>query len=538
MTNWNLADIWETVALNLGSSTALVHGDRRISWAEMNVHADGIARNLLMGGLELQDKVALYLYNCPEYLESTFAALKARLVPVNTNYRYGVEELAYLWDNADASAVIFHGSFTKQVIAVHERLSTIKQWIFVDDGYGSCPPFAIRYEEAVSTPGAPVRYEQGRSGDDIFLLYTGGTTGLPKGVMWRQDDLFSLLNGMGIIRIPEEEGLEGVARTITSPGARLIVACPLMHGTGIFAAINTLSTGGTVITLTSHSFDAEELLDAVVREKANLIALVGDAFAKPILSALDANPSKWDLSSLLGIISSGVMWSEQTKEGLLAHHPNMVLVDTFSSSEALGMGQSLSAATSTNSTAQFVLGENAKVIDEEGNEIEPGSGRVGLLAVAGRNPLGYYKDASKTNATFRYINGTRYCIPGDYALVDKDRTIRLLGRGSVCINTGGEKVYPEEVEEVIKLHPDISDAAVVGVPDDRFGEVVCAVVEAIPGSKLSEGEVISWVKDRLASYKAPKHVCFVPSMRRAPNGKIDYPATKQVAVKAICSEQR
>jgi len=491
-----------------------------------------------MGGLRLQDKVAIYLYNCPEYLESVFAVLKARLVPVNTNYRYGVEELAYLWSNADASAVIFHGSFTEQVILLHERLNSIRLWIFVDDGSGSCPPFAIRYEEAASLVGHPVRYEQGRSGDDLFLLYTGGTTGLPKGVMWRQDDLFALLNDMGVIRIPEEEGLAGVARTVTSPGPKLIVACPLMHGTGVFAAINILSIGGTVITLTSHSFDAEELLDIVVREKANLIALVGDAFAKPILSALDANPGKWDLSSLLAIISSGVMWSQQVKEGLLAHHPNMLLVDTFSSSEALGMGQSLSAVTSTESTAQFILGENAKVIDEDGNEIEPGSGRVGLLAVAGRGPLGYYKDEDKTEATFRYINGTRYCIPGDYALVDKDRTIHLLGRGSVCINTGGEKVYPEEVEEIVKLHPGVVDAAVVGIPDDRFGEAVCAVVESVPGVQLSEGDVIDWVKDHLAAYKAPKRVCFVSSIRRAPNGKMDYALTKQVAIEAVRSSPR
>ena len=523
MTDWNYADVWETVADTVPDAPALIHGDRRVLWAEFDRRADGIAHTLLESGVRHQDKVAQYLYNAPEYLESVFGTLKAGLVPVNTNYRYTDDELVYLWDNADAVAVVFHGSFTDRIESLRQRVPRVATWLWVDDGNGSCPAWAQPYEVAAANAPGRVRPSWGRSGNDLVMLYTGGTTGMPKGVMWRQDDLFCRLNAGNLIKVPEDGGLAGVRKTIVGAGPIIIPACPLMHGTGSFTAMGTLSVGGCVVTLTNRRFDAVELLHTVDAENVNVLAIVGDAFAKPILSALDANPGAFSLSTLLAIISSGVMWSEESKRALLNHHPTMMLIDAFSSSEALGMGTSISTGSSAEHTAHFALGPNVRVIDpESGKDVAAGSGEIGVLALGGRNPLGYYKDSAKSDATFKEFDGVRYSIPGDYATVEVDGSIQLLGRGSVCINTGGEKVFPEEVEEVLKVHPDVRDAVAVGVPDERFGEVVTASVELWPGHSTTEAELIEQVRNHLAAYKAPKRIRFVESIERSPSGKVDY----------------
>jgi acyl-CoA synthetase (AMP-forming)/AMP-acid ligase II len=528
VSNWNYADVWEVVAETLPDSIALIHGENKQTWAETERRANGLARWLFDRGVGSQDKVALYLYNCSEYLEATFAAFKIGLVPVNTNYRYAHEELAYLWNNADAVAVVFHGAFAERIDGLRGRVPGVTSWLWVDDGTGPCPSWATPYEEATAAgDGSRTAAPWGRSGDDINMLYTGGTTGMPKGVMWRQDDLFARLNGAGFRRYADADGLDGVRSDLETKGAgmTLLPACPLMHGTGGFTAMECLSEGGRVATLTSHQFDPFELLDTVEREKVNGLIIVGDAFAKPILRALDEHPERWDLTSLVGIISSGVMWSEETKQGLLKHHSTMILVDAFSSSEALGMGSSVSSGSSAARTAQFTLGPEVKVLDPEGHEVKPGSGQVGVLAIGGRNPLGYYKDEAKSASTFRTYGGVRYSIPGDYAEVGEDGTIKLLGRGSVVINTGGEKVYPEEVEEVVKTYPGVADAAVVGIPNERFGEEVVAAVELKPeidkGSVTAE-QIQTYVSERLAAFKAPRRVRFVDSIGRSPAGKMDY----------------
>ncbi len=297
-----------------------------------------------------------------------------------------------------------------------------------------------------------------------------------------------------------------------------------MHGTGNFPCLSTLSAGGSVVTLTNRTFDPVEMLDAIEREGVNRVALVGDAFGKPILRTLDENEGRWDLSSLLAMVSSGVMWSKETKEGLLRHHPGMMLMDAFSSSEALGMGSSISGAGATAETAKFELSPETIVIDESNRPIAPGSDEIGRLAVGGRQPIGYDKDPEKTAATFLGIDGQRYSCPGDFATVDADGKISLLGRGSVCINTGGEKVFPEEVEEALKTPPAVFDA--VGVPDEKFGEAVTAVVQVREGADLDEGDVIAHVKTKLAAYKAPKRVVVVDTIGRAVNGKVDYKRLK------------
>jgi fatty-acyl-CoA synthase len=294
-----------------------------------------------------------------------------------------------------------------------------------------------------------------------------------------------------------------------------------------------LRVAGSVVLLESRSFDARECLDTITRERVFGVAIVGDAFARPMLDALTAEPDRWDLACVRLVASAGVMWSEPVKQGLLEHLPNASLSDGFASSEAFGMGGSVSSRKDgVRSTGQFTLGEGARVVDEDGRDVEPGSGVAGLVAVGGPQPLGYYKDPEKTAKTFRVIDGERYSIPGDWATVDADGTLRLLGRGSVCINTGGEKVFPEEVEEALKTHPAVRDVIVVGVPDERFGEAICAVAELGDGGAKPD-ELIAHVKARLASFKAPRHVLIVDSVGRAPNGKADYPRVRRDAARAL-----
>jgi fatty-acyl-CoA synthase len=525
MTDWNYADVWEVVADTQPHAVAITQGDRHVKWSEFDQGADGIAQFLLDLGVAQQDKVAVYLYNSPEYIQTTFGAMKVGLVPVNTNYRYGDDELSYLWENADAVAVVFHGSFSDRIEGILDRVPGVKGWLWVDDGAGPCPEWATPYDDAAKSSIGRVRAPWGRSGDDLYMLYTGGTTGMPKGVMWRQDDLFARLIDGGVRHYDVNGGLEAVRTSLESNpmSVTLMPACPLMHGTGGFTANTTLSEGGRVCLLEARKYDPVEMLDAIEREGVNGLVIVGDPFSRPLLTVLDENPGRWNLSSLMMMVSSGAMWSEPIKQQLLGHHPAMLLVDAFSSSEALGMGMSVSGGGAAAKTASFTLGPDVKVLTDDGRQVEPGSEEIGMLALGGRNPLGYYKDDEKSDRTFKLIDGVRYSIPGDFAQVGADGTIHLLGRGSVCINSGGEKIFPEEVEEALKTHDLVSDAVVVGVPDERYGEQIVAVVEPVEGADApAEAELIAHVKDRLASYKAPRRVRTVASIGRAPNGKVDY----------------
>jgi acyl-CoA synthetase (AMP-forming)/AMP-acid ligase II len=531
---WNFADLWETVAAQIPDALAQQQGDRSYSWAEFDRRANGLAAALLaVPDAAEQDKVAQYLYNSPEYLESVFAAFKAGFAVVNTNYRYAADELVYLWDNADATAVVFHGTFADQCDAVRDRVPKVRTWLWVDDGTGPCPDWATPYEDATTTGTVePVSGPWGRSGDHLLLLYTGGTTGMPKGVMWRQDDLFGVLDANNKKRMPPEEDLDAVAERITRAGPRNMPAAPLMHGTGLFNAISNLMVGGSITTMEGRHFSAEEFLDDVQRYGINSTSIVGDAFAKPILRALDAEPGRWDISTLRVIVSSGVMWSKETKQGLLRHNPRLIMVDSLGSSEAIGMATNTTTAESSGETAKFELSPTSRVVTDDGRDVEPGSGEVGRVALKGRTPIGYYKDETKSAQTFVVIDGERYSIPGDYATVEADGTVTLLGRGSQCINTGGEKVYPEEVEECLKLHAAVADAAVVGVPDEKWGEAITALVEPHAGAGVDDTELIAHVKSHLAAYKAPKKVFVVSTIGRAANGKLDYKRLRSEAIAA------
>jgi fatty-acyl-CoA synthase len=532
MPGWNFAEAWEVVARKVPDAQCQVQGDRRVSWREFDRHANGIAKLLLDRGVQEQDKVAQYLQNCPEYLESVFASFKAGLAPINTNFRYADDELVYLWDNADCVAVVFHAQFADRIERIRDRVPLVTTWLYVPDESGvPRPDWAVDYAEAAAAgTDEPVQGPWGRDGDHLLMLYTGGTTGMPKGVMWRQDDLFRNLAGTLNPAYREDDVDYGlVDAAVASAGFVGLPACPLMHGTGMFTQLILLAAGGSTVLLESRNLDVVEILDTIEREKVNQLVIVGDAFAKPIVRELDANEGRWDLSSLFMIASSGVMFSEESKQALLRHAPQMMIVDAFSSSEAVGMGTSVSTAGGTSNTAKFTLGENTKVITEDGRAVEPGSGEIGRVAVGGFQPIGYYKDPEKTAATFITFEGKRYSCPGDFAQVEADGSLTLLGRGSVCINTGGEKVFPEEVEEVLKTHPTVRDAVAVGVPDEKFGEAITAVVETAPGTDLDSSELIAHVKSKLSSYKAPKHVVHVDTIGRAPNGKVDYKRLKALA---------
>jgi fatty-acyl-CoA synthase len=531
MTDWNLADIWEVVAGVAGERPAQICGTRRFTWSEFDRRADGLACDLLQAGLSHQSKVAAYLHNGPEYLETYFAAFKAGMVPVNVNYRYGPSELAYLLDNADAEAVVFGAGFAPVLDEVRPKLDGVKRWYAVGSPR---PDWAIPYERVAGSRRQPAVAPWARSGDDLLLLYTGGTTGMPKGVMWRQDDLVNVLGGGGnpLVGLAPASGLDELRERVSSAQAamRSLPACPLMHGTGQFSAFIALILGGCIVTLPDPHFDPRRLLETVVREQVNSVSIVGDAFARPLLAELDSNPGKYDLSHLTLINSSGVIWSQEVKDGLLRHAPHLILFDSLGSSEAVGMGASVSGGATTAATAEFALGEGARVITPEDRDVAPGSGEVGMIALPGFLPVGYYKDPVKSQATFRTIDGTRYTVPGDCAVVDAGGAIRLLGRGSVVINTGGEKVYPEEVEEVIKRLPQVADAVCVGIPDERFGERVCALVEPVPGASIVASSVSEAVKAELAGYKVPRTVELVDTIARSPAGKVDYPRLRQMAI--------
>ena len=537
---WNYANLWESVAKATPERPALIHGDKTIAWKDFDRRANALAKVMVEAGVAKQSKVAAYLYNGPEYIETYFAAFKAGLVPFNTNYRYGGDELTYLFDNADAEVVVFHASFAEMADKVRGRLPKVKAWIAVGEPGHPVPAWALDYDAIVAADVDHFEAPWGRSGDDLLIMYTGGTTGMPKGVMWRQEDLFkalgggaNLLLGLGALERVEEAGER--AKAMEASGAPLnitIPVAPLMHATGQFISFGSLIGGGAVATLVSRKFDPGQLFDEVDRLGVSGLIIVGPAFAAPMLDALDANPGRWTMPSLKRIISSGAMWGLENKQGLLKHLPHIMLMDSLGSSEALGLASSTSGGGAAAGTAKFATGPNAAVFTEDGVRVEPGSGVRGLVAVGGYTPVGYYKDEEKSAKTFRIFEGTRWSVPGDWATVEADGSITLLGRGSQVINTGGEKVFPEEVEEALKKFPGVRDAAVVGVPDPRFGERICAVVDFVGDKAPALAELSAHVKSLLADYKAPRELVLAPVVR-APNGKLDYKGIKAQALEAL-----
>jgi fatty-acyl-CoA synthase len=506
-----------------------------------DARASALAQHLLSTGLAQHERIGVLLFNAPEYLESYFAAFKVGLTPFNINYRYGPDELTYLLNDADTAALVFHASLAPALERIRARVPTVRHWIAVPEPGHPNPDWALDYETLVQIASArdlPSR----RTSDDMLLMYTGGTTGMPKGVIWRHADVFAALGGganilfgSGPLANAAEAGERARLQELsgTPPPPFAVIVAPLMHGTGQFTAFTGLGLAGTLAYLPGNRFDAAQLWSEIERLQANTVSIVGMAFATPMLEALRAEPKRWDLSCLRRIISSGTIWSAENKRGLIEQLPQLLLIDQLGSSEALGVGLSASAAGSDAPTARFLAGTNTAVFTEEGRRVAPGSGERGLLAISGPTPLGYHKDAEKSARTFRTLEGRRWSVPGDWATVDADGFIALLGRGSQVINTGGEKVFPEEVEEVIKRYPGVRDAAVVGLPDPRFGETICAVVELEAGASLTLAELSVHVKAALAPFKAPRQL-LLAAVARQPNGKLDYAEILARALASVC----
>jgi fatty-acyl-CoA synthase len=530
----NLATAWEAVADAIPQRTALWNGDVRRTWAELDDRAARLSAGLLAAGVTPGAKVALALYNGNEYVETEFAAFKARAVPCNVNYRYLAPEIRYVLDNADAEVVVYDATLRDRIDEVRGSLPGLRLLVEVRGG-DDLPRWAIAYETLIASHEPAPRIE--RSGGDLWFLYTGGTTGNPKAVMWDHRGLLGTMVptfkplGHPVPTTAAEVGR--VAREIAAQDAevRQLAASPLMHGTAGVSSKATLTHGGLLATLTSHSFDADEVWRCVQDARITMLTIVGDVFSRPLLDALDAAERAgrpYDLRSLRTIVSSGIMWSEQVKAALLEHH-DVMLVDILGSSEGTGMARQVASRKRRAATARFELGEHSRVFTDDGREVRPGSGEVGRVALGFPIPLGYYKDPEKTDAAFPTIGGRRWSIPGDHATVEADGTIVLLGRGSACINTGGEKVYPEEVEEALKSHPAVVDANVVGLPDERWGQAVVAVVSRAEGSATGADELIAHTRTLLAAYKAPKRVVFVDRVQRGANGKPDYRWARDVA---------
>ncbi|MEX2481633.1 MAG: AMP-binding protein [Gammaproteobacteria bacterium] len=540
----HFAKIWEAVADTLPGQPAVVHGTRRVSWRDYEQRAARLVTAFHDAGLEAGAKVGMYLYNSPEYCETNFAALKMRGVPVNVNYRYLDDELAYLLDNADAEAVVFHTSLADRIARVLPRLPRVKLAVAVDDG--PAPDRACEVDGAVTYEGIQTRHEPAPridpAGDEIYMLYTGGTTGLPKGVMYPLDEFTDFfIQGyppmIGLEPSPDAAAILAAVAARAAEGAAPLVAMsapPLMHGTGCWLGLMAPHMmGGTAVLLESRGLAAEELWEAVARERVQHLIIVGDAFARPLLRALEVSGGRWELSCLRLMISSGAMFSTAIKQALIEHLPDLTIADLLGSTEG-GMGSSLmNRHTPVAETAHFALSPTTRVFSEDGREVAPGSDEIGMVASGGLVPIGYYKDEAKSARTFRVIDGHRYSFPGDMARVAADGTIELLGRGSNCINTGGEKVFPEEVEEALKRHPAVADALVFGIADERFGHRVSAIASLGSGLQATPAEILAEVHRHLAGYKVPKVLHLVPQVPRAPNGKADYPQARELFAAAI-----
>tara|TARA_B110000014_G_C20126586_1_gene600803 strand:+ start:5954 stop:7573 length:1620 start_codon:yes stop_codon:yes gene_type:complete len=529
------ASLWESTADQLGDHPALVCGDVVTSWKDYDDRAARLAMLLTEKGLGDDSKVGIYLHNCNEYLEAQYSIFKIKGVPINVNYRYKADELTYLLDNCDAEAVFYQACYSDQIDLIKSNLPKVKVFIQLDDNTNPLLSGSVDYDEVIAgyEPMERIR----RSGDNIYMLYTGGTTGMPKGVMYQHgpfiNSMCKTLKGMGF-DMPEDP--KDIGKTIDSLKEAKslpvsLVACPLMHGTGMWlGSYLPLIMGGSVVTTSNLGLDSNLLWKEVERNKATNMTIVGDAFARPLLDELESAKNKgqpYNISSLKLMISSGVMWSSEVKDGLLSHH-DMVLMDAFGSTEG-GMGSSMSSRDSKPKTAKFSINPGVIIINDKGESVEPGSGERGKLGLSAMVPLGYYKDPIKSAETFKEHNGVRYSFPGDYATVELDGTINLLGRGSNCINTAGEKVYPEEVEEAIKLHPNIYDCLVVGLEDKRFGQKVVALASFSGEQEISEQDLIIHTREHLAGYKLPKDIIFVTEVERAPNGKANYKWAKEEA---------
>ena len=533
---YHYADAIEALADRLGDDIVLTHAGVHRSWREFDDRAARLGQAFADAGLQPGSKVGLLLYNCSEYYEGFLAALKMRMVPFNVNYRYVGSELAYLLDNADCEALVYHRSLAGVVREVLPGLPLVKLAIEVDDG-GTGWERASSYEPLLAATAPAPRLV--RQPDDYHLMYTGGTTGMPKGVICHVAPWSTGLTAMfatNVLGLPAPQDVHQLLATVQALRAKGVVpvvmpSSPLMHTAGLANSLPFQMLGGRCVTLPNRNFDPLEIWRAVARERVMCMIIVGDAFARPMLAALDeakARGETFDLSSLKLVVSSGVIWSQGVKEQML-EWVDATLIDGVGATEG-AMALQMSRRGATGAAAKFVPLAETKLFAEDGREIAKGSSEPGLIAAGGDVlPAGYYKDPEKTAKTFRVVDGRRYAFIGDWGQWNPDGTMQLLGRGSACINTGGEKVYPEEVEHAIAAHPGVADCLVIGLPDERFGQRVVALVAAKTAGTPLAAELAEFVQGRMAGYKRPRAFIEVASIPRMPNGKADYKAARALA---------
>jgi acyl-CoA synthetase (AMP-forming)/AMP-acid ligase II len=529
--SFNLSELFELVVDAVPQRTAVVTGDRRLTYEQLEERANRLAHHLSGLGIGPGDHVGLHLVNGHEYLEGMLAAYKLRAVPVNINYRYVTAELQHLYESMDLAALIVHRRFVAGVEPAAALTPTLRHVLLVDDGGDDTAPDSwVGYENALA-PSSPERDFTGRSSDDLYCACTGGTTGLPKGVMWRHEDIFFTSLGAG-----DPTFMQG---PITAPGEltgripdqplSMLVLPPLMHVSAHWAAFNALYGGGKIVLTAPGSFDAADCWRLIESEDVNLVVLVGNAMARPLFEYLAEHPR--DVPTLFGIGSGGAVLSPSTKDRIHQLLPNVMVIDGFGSTETGVAGSSSDAA--GGATPSFRMNDTTVVLDDELRPVEPGSGVIGRLARRGRIPLGYYKDPEKTAATFVERDGVRWVLPGDLASVEADGAVVVHGRGSVSINTGGEKVFPEEVESVLLGHQAVDDALVVGIPDDQWGQRLVAVVQPRSGATPTLDELQAHARSQLAGYKLPRELVLVEQMPRGPNGKPDYGAARERAIASV-----
>jgi acyl-CoA synthetase (AMP-forming)/AMP-acid ligase II len=526
----NIADLAEHAIDAVPDRVALISGDNQLTYAQLEDKANRLAHYLIDHGVKKDDKVGLYCRNRIEIVIGMLGIVKAGAILVNINFRYVEGELKYLFENSDMVALIHERRYCDRVANVLPETPNVKTVLVVEDGTEDPADDYLRYGgvefEAALAQGSPERDFGPRSEDDIYLLYTGGTTGFPKGVMWRHEDIYRVLFGGTDFAtgepIADEYDLSKQAAE-NAPMVRYPIP-PMIHGATQSATWMALFSGQTVVL--APEFNADEVWKAIHDHKVNLLFFTGDAMARPLLDALLAHQdegNQYDLSSLFLLASTAALFSTSLKEKFLELLPNRIITDSIGSSET-GFGGTSVVAKGQSHTGgpRVTIDKNTAVLDEDGNPVEPGSGKRGVIAKRGHIPVGYFKDEKKTAETFKMFNGVRYAIPGDFAEVEADGTVTMLGRGSVSINSGGEKVYPEEVEAALKGHPDVFDALVVGVPDERFGQHVAAVVQPREGSRPSLAELDAFVRTEIAGYKVPRSLWLVDEIKRSPAGKPDY----------------
>ena len=540
MAEYQFADMFELSVDAVPDRTALIVGDVRRTYAELDERANRLASHLQDAGIGTDDHIGVYALNGHEWVETLLAAYKIRARVVNINYRYVDDELRYLFENADLVGLVVQREFAARVAKIRDELPKLRHVLVSDDGSGAAGGAldAVDYEEALASASAERDFPP-RSPDDVHLLYTGGTTGMPKGVMWRHDNIFFALAGgidaMTGERVTSPAELSERARAAAEQGATGLILFPippLMHGAGQMATLRALMSGDTIVLV--PKFDPDAVWDTVVRERVNSITFTGDAMARPLADCLEGRKDELDLSSVVSFSSTAAIWSPAVKDQMARLLPNAVLTDAIGASES-GMngmrmvepGKELQGPPRTKPAPDTV------VLDEETlKPCTPGDGKLGKIARRGDIPLGYYNDPVKSAETFKVVDGVRYSIPGDYARWEDDGTITLLGRGSQSINSGGEKIFPEEVEGALKAHPDVFDVLVVGLPDDRWGERVTAIVQPRPGRTPSLADLDPHCRRQLAGYKVPRQVFLVERVPRLDSGKPDYPAARELAVEA------